>query len=97
MKIPGDFGVVPFVDSNRRVTGSERAGKRRRPDVIEFSGNGKRLSADITLRRTRAAGGNDGTGISARARVEQRLASGFYERDKALELIADKLLDWFGI
>ena len=99
MRIPGDFGIVPPVDPDGKPSGSDRAGKgneRGRPDVIEFSSSGRRLSADIASRRTGAAG-RSGLDSGARARIERRLASGFYERDEALEVIAEKLLDRFGI
>jgi len=100
LRIPGDFGIVHLVDPDGKPRGGGRIGKDPecgRPDVIEFSGSGKRLSADITSRRTGAARGNDGLDSGTRARIEQRMASGFYERDEALEVIAGKLLDLLGM
>jgi len=100
LRIPGDFGIVPLVDPDGKPRGSERTGKsseREHPDVIEFSRSGMRLSADITSRRTGAATGNDGLDSGARARIERRMASGFYERYEVLEVIAGKLLDLLGM
>ncbi len=100
MRIPGDFGIVHPVDPDGKPRGSGRAGKgheRGHLDIIEFSRSGKRCSAGITSRRTGAAGENDGLDSGARARIEQRLARGFYERDEVLEVIADKLLYLFGM
>ena len=100
MRIPGDFGMMPPVDSDGKPRGSNRARRNTsgaRSDVIEFSVNGKRLSADITSRRAGAAGENDGLDSGARSRVERRLTGGFYEREEVLVEIADKLLDLCGI
>lgn len=100
MRIPGDFGIVHLVDPDGKPRGVGRIGKDSecgRPDVIEFSRSGMRLSADFTSRGTGAARGNDGLDSGTRARIEQRMASGFYERDEALEVIAGKLLDLFGM
>lgn len=100
MRIPGDFGIVLPVDPDGKPHGSSRAGKgsgRGHPDIIEFSLSGKRLSADITSMRAGPASESDGLDSGARARIEQRMVSGFYERDEVLERIAHRLLDQLGI
>jgi hypothetical protein len=100
LRIPGDFGIVPPVDPDGKPRGSDRAGKgnaRGRLDVIEFSSCGKRLSADFASTGTGSARQIEGLDTRARARVEQRLASGYYERTEVLEAIADIVLEQFGI
>lgn len=99
MRIPGDFGIMPPVDPDGKPRGTDRARKseeRGNPDIIEISVYGKRLSADFISRKTRAGHG-DGLDSGARARIEQRLASGFYERDDVLAVLADRLIDVFGL
>ena len=100
MRIPGDFGIVPPVDPDGKPCGtgrSDRSNGRKSPDVIEFSPGGRRLSADIATGETRAAGHSGLLPSGTRERIERRLASGFYERYEALEVIAERLLDRFGI
>jgi hypothetical protein len=100
LRIPGDFGIVPPVDPDGKPRGSGRAGKgsvRGRPDVIKFSQGGKRLSADFAAKTTGTAGETGGLENMLRLKVEQRLASGYYERMDVLEVIADRVLEQFGI
>ena len=100
MKIPGDFGMMPPVGPDGKPRGSDRARKGSggaRSDVIEFSASGRRLSADITSRRPGAAGVSGVLDSGARAKVEERLASGFYETEEVLAAIADGVLRELGI
>jgi len=98
LRIPGEFGVIPPVDPDGKPRGGGRAGKgagRGRPDIIDISVYGKRLGAGITSRRTVTVR-EDGLDPGARARVERRLAGGFYEREDVLAALADRLVDVLG-
>jgi hypothetical protein len=100
LRIPGELGLVPPVDPDGKPFGTDRALKsneRGRPDVIDITSGGKRLSAGIRPMSTGAAGENGGVVSGAREMVRQRLASGFYERAEVLEAIAGRLLDRLGI
>jgi hypothetical protein len=74
--------------------GSEGAGESIRhghSDIIEFPVKGEWLGAYVTSKRTGTASPDSG----ARARVEQHMASGLYEREEVIAVIAYELLDLF--
>jgi hypothetical protein len=100
LRIPGDVGIVPPVGPDGKPRGSDRTGKdntRGSPDIIEFSSSGKRLGADFASESAGVAGRSGTFDTDARATVEQRMASGYYERKEVLEAIADIVLEQFGI
>lgn len=94
MSIPGDFGAMPSANHDGKPCGSERAGDGIRhgySDIIKFPVKGRGLGAYVTSRRTGTAGPDSG----ARARVERHMASGLYEREEVIAVIAYELLDLF--
>lgn len=100
MRIPGDFGIVSPAHQDGKPCGTDRAHKGResgRLDVVEFSSSGRRLSADFAPKRTGTTLKDDGLDTGARESVEQRLASGYYERIEVLEVVAGKLLEQLGM
>jgi hypothetical protein len=99
LRIPGEFDTMPFVDPGGKPRGSERAGeglRRGRPDIIEFSVSGG-ASARVTSRMTGTARESVRPDSGARARIEQHMADGVYDREEVIAGVAYELLDLFGI
>jgi hypothetical protein len=100
LRIPGDFGVKPPIEGKPGAQGAPKTPKSRRPtqgDRVEISDTSKSLRADTGEQAQRAEAPRSGDAPSKKqATVQDRIASGFYNREEVINHIAKRILDLLG-
>jgi len=92
LRIPGDLSVKPPLEGKPGAEGAPKTSKPASPppnDRVEISQDSQRLKADAD----QAANEAD----NKLAKVQERIASGFYNREEVINHIAKRILDLLGL
>jgi hypothetical protein len=97
LRIRGDSGVTPPPERKPASKGAPdvpQTDKADRGDRVDISEASRRLKADLTI----SPKSSDATRVAdapagKRATVEERMASGFYNREEVINHIARRILD----
>ena len=101
MKIDGEHGIVPPIESKTGRPEPEPAKVRRDrlpADAVEISVEGKAATNPTGRPRAGDAGNRMKSGVTqVRTRLQERIRNGFYDGDDVLQSVAGKILDLFGL
>jgi hypothetical protein len=97
LRIRGDSGVTPPLErkpGSEGVPGNPESGKPDQGDRVEISDTSRRLKANLSEKPAPSDAPNGEAALARkRAAVEERIASGFYNREEVINHIARRILD----
>jgi anti-sigma28 factor (negative regulator of flagellin synthesis) len=100
LRIPGDFGVKPPPDGKPGAESTRKTAKSARPetgDRVELSEASKRLRARPADEAKPTDSPEPQDALSKKqATIQERIASGFYDREEVINHIAKRILDLLG-
>lgn len=102
MRINGEANVVPPRHDRAKPGGPDR-GRSRRPlgagDSVEISSAAQKLQKEgkAAAGRTRTSSSEERDLVKAKAEIQAKIASGFYDRDEVVREVAKKILDLLGL
>jgi len=100
LRIGGEIVVKTLGDGSLKPRGRQREqspGGRTPDDSVEISDAAKQLHQDSAAAgRSRAGSRADQDPAGLRARIQERIASGFYDSEEVIKEVARKILDIIG-